>query len=252
MMRIWLGEVCVRRSMSRLPSRSVVDPERVPHVAGRVIGGDAQRLEVVVVPLDLGPLGDLEAHVLEGAQDVAQGLRDRVETAEGERRPRQSDVQPLALDEPARRGLVRVMPAVASYAASSASFERFASAPTVRRSSMGRVASPRKTAVSWPLRPRYARRHSSSCAASDTACSCLSAVDSSSGMESIADVIYLGAALRPDSAHSPGARAEAIIGMLIMQSQCSARRAGALDTAGPRDMIWHAQQTAMRRKETDK
>ena len=40
-----------------------LDVERIPHVAGWVVGGDVEELEVERVGLDLGGLPHLEAHL---------------------------------------------------------------------------------------------------------------------------------------------------------------------------------------------
>ena len=70
----------------------VRDPDRVPHVAGRVIGGDAQTVEVVALQFDIRPLDDVEAHVAEDALHRAAGDRDRVERALGLTAARQGDI----------------------------------------------------------------------------------------------------------------------------------------------------------------
>ena len=53
---------------------------------------DAQRVEVVVLPLDLGALGDLEAHLLQRREHVAHRLRDRVQAADEAAAPGQRHV----------------------------------------------------------------------------------------------------------------------------------------------------------------
>jgi hypothetical protein len=50
------------------------DEERVLHLAGRVIGREVERVEVVPLGLGLGPLGDLVAH---RDEHVGQPLRQR-------------------------------------------------------------------------------------------------------------------------------------------------------------------------------
>ena len=60
------GLVCVRITSFRCAgSRFVIlaDPERVPHVAGRVVGRDVQQPEVVVVGFHVRPVVHLEAHL---------------------------------------------------------------------------------------------------------------------------------------------------------------------------------------------
>ena len=56
----------------------VIDPQGVPHVAGRVISRDAKGLEVVVVPLNFGALYHLEPQVFERLENVSQSLSDWV------------------------------------------------------------------------------------------------------------------------------------------------------------------------------
>ena len=73
-----------------------IDPQGVPHVAGGVVGRDAEGLEVVVVPLDLGPFCHLEPHDLKRAQNILQSLGDWVEAAPWQRWPGQRYVEPLA------------------------------------------------------------------------------------------------------------------------------------------------------------
>ena len=61
-----------------------VDPDRVPHVARGMVARDAQAVEVVRVPLDLGALDDVEAHLSEDALHGATGERDGVQLALGQ------------------------------------------------------------------------------------------------------------------------------------------------------------------------
>ena len=81
MTRIWTGEVCVR---SR---QVVVDVERVPGVPGRMVGREVERLEIVVVGLDLGPLGDREAHLQEDVLDLLLEEPDGWAAPQGRRSP---------------------------------------------------------------------------------------------------------------------------------------------------------------------
>ena len=60
-----------------------IDPDGVPHIARGVVVGDADGVEVVGGPLDLGPLEHAEAHLREGLDAVVQRLRHGVETAAG-------------------------------------------------------------------------------------------------------------------------------------------------------------------------
>ena len=63
------------------PGLAVVDEQRVPHAAGRVRRRQVERLEVVPVGLDLGPLGDLEAQADEHVLEPLDGLGDEVGVA---------------------------------------------------------------------------------------------------------------------------------------------------------------------------
>ena len=74
MTRIWPGDVCVRR---RPPVE--VDVERVPEVAGRVVGRDVEHLEVRDVVLDLRALVRDEPELAEDLLDP----RDRLERPGG-------------------------------------------------------------------------------------------------------------------------------------------------------------------------
>ena len=75
MVRICTGEVWVR---SRTSSDDV---EGVLHVAGGVVLRDVERLEVVVVRLHLGPVGDREAEPHEHVDDLVEDERERVSRA---------------------------------------------------------------------------------------------------------------------------------------------------------------------------
>ena len=81
----------------------VVDPQCVPHIAGRVIAGNTKRLEVVVVPFDLRAFHDLEAHGDEAVQHIPQGLCRRVKATSGKRRTGKGDVYPLGVKRLAGR-----------------------------------------------------------------------------------------------------------------------------------------------------
>jgi hypothetical protein len=59
--------------------------------------GDIQRLEVVVVGLDLRGLRDLEAHAAQDLDAFVDGLRDRMQRSDRGRPTRQRDVDALAL-----------------------------------------------------------------------------------------------------------------------------------------------------------
>ena len=53
--------------------------ERVVHVARRMIARNVERLEVVIVVLDLGSLVDREAQLDEDVDDLVEHLRERME-----------------------------------------------------------------------------------------------------------------------------------------------------------------------------
>ena len=86
--------MCVRSSTSS------DDEEGIVQRARRVIGGCVERLEVVVVGLDLGTLGDLVAHADEDVLDLAARRSDQVQVAQRERTTRQRDVDAVAFERP--------------------------------------------------------------------------------------------------------------------------------------------------------
>ena len=93
------------------PPDLLVDPEGVPHVARRMVLRYPQPREVVLVQLHLGPLDHREAHAGEGAEDVAQRLRHRMEAAPPPPPPRQRHVErPLAGLRGERGGPQRLAP----------------------------------------------------------------------------------------------------------------------------------------------
>jgi hypothetical protein len=67
----------------------------VLHLAGRVVGRDVERVEVVPLGLDLGPLGDLVPHRDEHVRQLVGDHRDRVPGAGRGPVGRQGDVDPL-------------------------------------------------------------------------------------------------------------------------------------------------------------
>ena len=97
----------MRRSI-RSPSGPRVEEERVVHLPRRVADGEIERGEIVVVGLDVRPLGDLEAHVGEDRGDLVDDLGDRMDAAGLERRgaERQRDVDPLGLEARRELGLL--------------------------------------------------------------------------------------------------------------------------------------------------
>ena len=87
-----------------------VQIERVHGVPRRMIGGNPERLEVVVLEFHLRPLDHVEPHRGEGRNDGPLGSRDRMESAEGKRTSRQTDVERRQIPGPARLqlGLLRL------------------------------------------------------------------------------------------------------------------------------------------------
>src|SRR2546429_613841 len=61
-----------------------------------MVARDVERLEVVGVGLDLGPLGDREAEAGEDRDDLVVDARERVERAAGRAPPRQREIEPRA------------------------------------------------------------------------------------------------------------------------------------------------------------
>ena len=156
----------MRSSIGRRPSDFVVDPHRVPHVARRVVGRDAQRLEVVVVQLDLGPLDDGEAHRAEDVEDCAQQLRHGVQPAARDAAAPAASRRASPSRSTPRRAARRSSLAARLERRLQLRFSAFAAAPSALRSSIESSARPRSTPVSRPLRPRYSTRQASSAVAS--------------------------------------------------------------------------------------
>jgi hypothetical protein len=75
--------------------RAVVEVERVVHGPRRMVRGNVERLEVVVVVLDLGPRHDRVTGAGEDLFDAQHRLGDRVQPAAALASPRQSDVDAL-------------------------------------------------------------------------------------------------------------------------------------------------------------
>ena len=76
--RICTGEVCVR-SKQAIALRLLLlsgEEDRVLHIARRMIRRKVQRLEVVVVGLDLGAFADGVAHRLEDRDDLVHRAHD--------------------------------------------------------------------------------------------------------------------------------------------------------------------------------
>src|SRR2546430_16374954 len=68
----------------RIVAERIGDPKRVPLLAGGVTRWDVQRLEVVVIPLDLGALDRLEPHGRENTRNLARSLRDRMQSPDAD------------------------------------------------------------------------------------------------------------------------------------------------------------------------
>ena len=84
MVRICTGLVCVRSSR-RSPSGLGREVERVVLLARGMLGRDVELGEVEVVGLDVGTLGDREAHVGEDLDALVEHLGDRVDAPVGDR-----------------------------------------------------------------------------------------------------------------------------------------------------------------------
>ena len=80
MTRIWTEEVWVRRS--RRSDSSVLEVKCVLRIARRMIGRRVQRVEAMILVLDLGAVRDDEADLAEDADDVFGHLGERVQFAQ--------------------------------------------------------------------------------------------------------------------------------------------------------------------------
>ena len=78
--RTCTGLVWVRSSL-RSPVGVGREEERVVHFARGMAGREVELGEIVVVALDVRPLGDGEAHVGEDRRDLVDHLADRVDAA---------------------------------------------------------------------------------------------------------------------------------------------------------------------------
>ena len=70
----------------------------VVHLPRRVIFGDIEGGEIVEIVLDIGALGQGEAHLAEDGEQFVHGLADRMDAAVGLGPRRQGDVDALALE----------------------------------------------------------------------------------------------------------------------------------------------------------
>ena len=126
--------------------RVLAQIEGVLHVAGGMVAGKVQRLEVVIVVLDLRPLGHREAQPHEDGDDLVVDDREGVQRALDRAAPRQREVVP------APRALLR----------RSASFGS--------RSAGSRPALPARAWPRWRRRPPEAALARASCPGSAAAC----------------------------------------------------------------------------------
>ncbi len=118
----------VRRGLGAQQNLSRRDPEGVLHVACGMVYRQVQRLEVVVIGLNLWPIVQLEAHRHHRAGDIAHHLRKRMDVANWCRRAGQRDIHPLAFQR-GRRAHAPALPDAAPLAT-----------PPVRLSRFGRLA----------------------------------------------------------------------------------------------------------------
>ncbi len=74
----------------------VFDIEGVLHVPRRMVLGDVQRLEIIIIQLDFRPFHHRKAKTGKDSADLFPDLRDRMETAVPDGPPGKRDVHPLA------------------------------------------------------------------------------------------------------------------------------------------------------------
>ena len=154
MTRTWTGLVWVRSSTSVSPVDGCNVAGQVPHVEGvgerraGWSGGRVERREVVVVELDLGPLGDLVAQADEDLDDLASDAVDEVFVADRAARV------PGASRRPPRRRRARPAPRPRARPAAPRARPRERRAPRSR--SCRRRAAPRETGCQARAGPRSA------------------------------------------------------------------------------------------------
>ena len=102
MPRTCTGEVWVR---SRLPS---VQPERVLHVARRMVGRNVERVEVVIFGLHFGAVEHREPERGEQIFDFALDLRDGMQAAAARAGRGQREIEPFGVEARAQRGFVEL------------------------------------------------------------------------------------------------------------------------------------------------
>ena len=144
MVRICTGEVCVRSSRrSRVGLRSWSgDEQRVLRVARRMVRRKVQRLEVVVVGLDLGAFADRVAHRLEDGDDLVLHAQHRMLDADRALNAGQRDVEALGGELGIGRRGVNACLCASSMAASARAFSSLTRCPTSRFASFGRGLQP--------------------------------------------------------------------------------------------------------------
>ena len=86
----------------------VVNPQAIPHVPSWVVFGDIQHLEVILVPLYLGPLDYLEAHGNKGVADLPQDLGGWMQTTPDDRTTRHCNVKLIFLGKLGYLGVFKV------------------------------------------------------------------------------------------------------------------------------------------------
>ncbi len=97
----WIGEVCVRSRSSPESGQE----EGVLRVTRRMVGREVEAAEVVEVVLDLGALGDGEAHGDEDVDEVVLRLPQGVQVAAGAAPSGQGDVEALLRDRTLESGV---------------------------------------------------------------------------------------------------------------------------------------------------
>ncbi len=80
-----------RRSMSS-QQVGAGDEKSILHVARRMVFGNIERFEVVIIVLDIGTAGDFETHAQKDLDDLVDHQRYRVAMATLQPRPRQGDI----------------------------------------------------------------------------------------------------------------------------------------------------------------
>ena len=130
MARDLAGLVCVRITrdpLGRVRVAILADPERIPHVARRVVGRDVEQAEVVVVRFDIRSVVHFEAHPAEDRVKLAQVLRGHVQMTHAGGRPERDVHRARGQLGLQRRGLQPILPL--SKVASSASLTSSAACP---------------------------------------------------------------------------------------------------------------------------